>query len=203
LAKLFTAEGLAVAIFNFRGCGDSGGNFDMMGWSRDLGAVLDKVLNTMFIDPTRVMLLGFSGGGAAAIHVAADNPDVYSLAVVGTPAHFEIFEEEPESIIANFRKRGIIRDADFPPDLNRWLEGFREIEPRKWISYFKGKHLLIVHGDADELIPVEHAHELFERAPSGISKLSIIAGGVHRLRLDPRCTEILKDWFLETLGWRK
>jgi uncharacterized protein len=203
LAETFTAEGIAVAIFNFRGCGDSGGNFDMMGWSRDLAAVLDKVLNTPFIDPTRVMLLGFSGGGAAAIHVAADNPDVYSLAVVGTPAHFEIFERDPESIIADFRKRGIIRDPDFPPDVHRWLENFREIEPRRWISYFKGKHLFIVHGDDDELIPVEHARELYERAPSGITKLTIIAGGAHRLRLDPRCIEILKDWFPETLGWRK
>lgn len=202
LAGHFTAEGMAAVIFNFRGCGDSGGNFDMMGWSRDLEVVLEKILNTPFVDPTRVMLLGFSGGGAAAIHVAADNADIYSLAVVGTPAHFNLFEDDPESIVADFKKRGIIRDANFPPDLSRWIEGFQEIEPLRWISNFQGKHLLIVHGDADELIPVEHARELFEKAPAGITKLTIIPGGAHRLRLDPRCTEILKDWFVETLGWK-
>lgn len=203
LAKQFTDEGIAAAIFNFRGCGDSGGNFDMMGWSRDLDSVLGRILNTPYVDPTRVMLLGFSGGGAAAIHVAADNPDVYGLAVVGTPAHFGIFERDPAAIVADFKKRGIIRDADFPPDVQRWLEGFEEIEPRKWVAYYKGKHLLIVHGDADELVPVEQARELYDRAPAGITKLAIIPGGVHRLRLDPRCTEILKNWFVESLGWRE
>jgi len=203
LAKQFNAEGIAAVIFNFRGCGDSGGNFDMMGWSRDLDAVLGRILNTPYVDPDRLVLLGFSGGGAAAIHVAADNPDIYGLAVVGTPAHFGIFEADRERVVADFRKRGIIRDPDFPPDMDRWLEGFEEIEPRKWIAYYKGKHLLIVHGDADELIPVEQARELYERAPAGITQLSVIPGGVHRLRLDPRCTEIIKNWMLEILGWTK
>ena len=31
-----TSLGIAAVIFNFRGCGDSGGNFNMMGWTRDL-----------------------------------------------------------------------------------------------------------------------------------------------------------------------
>jgi len=200
LAETFTSAGIASAIFNFRGCGDSGGDFDMMGWTRDLDAVLDRVLNTPYIDPTRVMLLGFSGGGAAAIYTAADNARVYSLAVVGTPAHFRIFEAEPADVVKDFRKRGLLRDPDFPPDLQQWIEHFEKIEPSKWIAYFKGKHLLIVHGDADELVPVEHAQELFNHAPKGIAELSIIPGGVHRLRLDPRCVEILKNWFLKTLA---
>jgi uncharacterized protein len=200
LAQTFTSLGIASVIFNFRGCGESGGNFDMMGWTRDLAAVLDRVLNTPYIDPTRVMLLGFSGGGAAAIYVAADNPGVYSMAVVGTPAHFRIFETEPTEVVQDFRKRGLLRDPNFPPNLEQWIDNFDKIEPSKWIAYFKGKHLLIVHGDADELIPVEHAQELFEHAPKGIAELSIIAGGAHRLRLDPRCVEILKNWFVKTVG---
>jgi uncharacterized protein len=189
-------------IFNFRGCGDSGGNFDMLGWTRDLDAVLARVLNTPYIDPERIILLGFSGGGAAAIYVAADRPSVYALAVVGTPSDFGIFEDKPEKIVDDFRDRGIIRDANFPPDLERWTDGFKEIEPRHWISYFKGQHLLIVHGDADELIPVEQAQELFAHAPAGVARLSIIPGGVHRLRLDPRCLKTLESWFLEILGWK-
>jgi len=54
LAEEFASKGLAAVIFNFRGCGDSGGNFDMMGWTRDLETVVDKVLNTPYIDPTRL-----------------------------------------------------------------------------------------------------------------------------------------------------
>jgi len=201
LAEEFASKGLAAVIFNFRGCGDSGGNFDMMGWTRDLDTVVDKVFNTPYIDPTRLSILGFSGGGAAAIYLAADNPHIYGLAVVGTPAHFQIFEKDPDEIIEDFRKRGIIRDQAFPRDVKKWLHEFEEIEPRRWIAHFKGKHLLIVHGDADELIPLEHAYEIFHRAPAGIAQISVIPGGVHRLRLDPRCIDILERWFAEILGW--
>lgn len=202
LAQEFTSLGLAAVIFNFRGCGDSDGDFDMMGWTQDLEAVVDHILNTPFIDPTRILLLGFSGGGAAAIYVAADNPDIYGLAVVGTPAHFQIFEKDADEIVVDFKERGIIRNPDFPGDRDRWMDGFVRIEPRRWISQFKGKYILIVHGDADELVPVEHAHELLEHAPAGQAELSIIPAGVHRLRLDTRCISIVKEWVLTVLGWR-
>lgn len=202
LVREFTSLGIVGVIFNFRGCGESGGNFDMTGWTHDLDAVVDKILNTPYIDPTRVMVLGFSGGGAAAVKVAADNPNIYGLAVVGTPAHFGIFEKDLDEIIPEFRERGIIRDPDFPPDADRWRNGFIEIEPRRWASHFKGKHLLVVHGDEDELVPVEHAEEIFGRAPAGVARISIVPGGEHRLRLDPRCVEALKKWVLDTLGWK-
>jgi pimeloyl-ACP methyl ester carboxylesterase len=203
LAAVFGSLGFASVIFNFRGCGESGGNFDMMGWTRDLAAVLDYVQNTPYIDPSRVMVLGFSGGGAASVYVAAEDSRVYSLAVVGTPAHFGIFERQQDTVLEDFRERGLIKNPDFPPDADRWFTGFETIEPRRWIAQFKGKHLLIVHGDADELIPVGHAQELFDAAPKGITELAIIPGGEHRLRLDQRCIDLLSEWFLKTLGWHR
>lgn len=202
LAHEFSRLGLAVVTFNFRGCGDSGGNFDMMGWPRDLDGVIDKIVNTPYVDPTRILVLGFSGGGAASIYVGANSSSIYGLAVVGTPANFSIFKKNPDEIIADFRERGLFRDHEFPDDVDRWMTEFEEIEPLHWVSQFQGKHLLIVHGDSDELIPVEQARELFKKAPAGVSELSIIPRGVHRLRLDPRCIEILSAWFLKILGWK-
>ncbi len=202
MAQDFASLGIVSVIFNFRGCGESDGNFDMTGWSRDLDQVLDKVLNTSYIDPTRVMLLGFSGGGAAAIHSAADNKRIFALASVATPAHFGVFDSTPEDVVKDFRQRGIIRDADFPPDVEKWWSGFGEIEPAKWIAYFEGKHLLIVHGEADELIPQQHAREIYDNAPAGITKLEIIPGGEHKLRTNAQCMSLLRDWFLEVLSWK-
>ncbi len=201
LCKQFASAGIAAVFFNFRGCGPSGGDFDMVGWARDLERVLDKVYDTPHIDPTRIMVLGFSGGGAAAIRVAAETNRIFSLAVVGTPAGFEIFDDSPEKIVDEFKERGIIRNPNFPYNIEKWIDDFKEVEPRRWISQFQGKHLLIMHGDADELVPVEHAQELYELAPAGIAELIIIPGGVHRLRLDQRCFQQLKRWFYKTLGW--
>ncbi len=121
---------------------------------------------------------------------------------MGTPSDFATFEKDPDEIILDFKKRGIIRDPTFPTDVNRWMDEFRQIEPRRLITHFKGKYILIVHGDEDELIPVDQARELFGLAPSGTAELYIIPEGVHRLRLDPRCVDILKNWFLKTLGWK-
>ena len=40
LAERICREGLAAFIFNFRGTGASGGNLDMLGWTRDLEAAI-------------------------------------------------------------------------------------------------------------------------------------------------------------------
>lgn len=202
LAQEFADLGLAAVIFNFRGCGDSDGDFDMMGWTRDLDAVLDKILNYPHVDPTRLLITGFSGGGAAATCTCADNEKIYALAVVGTPAHFRIFERDQAEVIDDFRERGVIKDPNFPSDPDAWMRHFEEVEPMRWIARFKGKYLLIVHGEEDELIPAEHARELYDRAPSGIARLELIPGGEHRLRTDRRCVDILKDWTLHVLAWK-
>ena len=113
----------------------------MMGWSRDLSAILDKIVNTAFIDPTRIILIGFSGGGAAAIHVAADNPNVYGLAVVGTPSDFEIFNKDVSAIIKDFKERGIIRDPDFPADREKWYSiVFPKLNQRSDCLFSREKH---------------------------------------------------------------
>ncbi len=203
LLERFSSIGMACVFFNFRGCGDSGGDFDIMGWTRDLRAVIDKVVNLPHIDPTRIVLLGFSGGAATAICVSADNSNVYALASVCSPSTFEIFEKDPSEIVEDFRKRGLIRTADFPQDQDQWVKSFKEVQPEKWISYFKGKSLLIVHGDADELIPVSQAEDLFKKAPAGIKELRIIPGGEHRLRINQECLQMLSSWFIKILGWKK
>ena len=43
LAERFCREGFAACFFNFRGAGDSGGNLDFLGWTRDLQAVVDRL----------------------------------------------------------------------------------------------------------------------------------------------------------------
>lgn len=202
LAQEFSSWGVAAVIFNFRGCGDSAGNFSMTGWTHDLEAVLDHILNTPYIDPTRVVILGFSGGGAAAIRVAADDERIFGLAVAGTPATFEIFDKDASEIVSDFKGRGIIRESEFPPDVDRWMKEFEDIEPLRWISHFRGKKLLVIHGDADELIPLNHAHEMLNHAPSGIAEIAIIPEGFHRLRLDPRCVDIFKSWLFRILDWQ-
>ncbi len=201
LMRSFGDLGLASVFFNFRGCGESDGNFDMHGWVRDLEVVTDHVLETPHVDPSRVMLVGFSGGGAAAIRVASENDRIFGLASVATPAHFGFFKGEATELIDDFRQRGIIRDPEFPPDPHAWMEHFGEIEPKHWIAHVHAKYILILHGEADELVSVEHARDLYQSAPAGVAELVLIPDAPHRLRNNEACRKAIKDWLLRSLGW--
>ena len=70
LAERICREGFAVLIFNFRGTGASGGNFDIQGWTRDLKAAIDYLCALSQVDESHLSLLGFSGGAAVAIYMA-------------------------------------------------------------------------------------------------------------------------------------
>ena len=64
LAETVCREGFAVLIFNFRGTGDSGGNLDILGWSRDLKEAINYLWAQPGVDRSYLSLVGFSAGAA-------------------------------------------------------------------------------------------------------------------------------------------
>ena len=74
-AERICHQGFAVLIFNFRGTGASGGNFDILGWTRDLKAALDYLFTQPEVDKSRLSLLGFSGGDSRYIINRANQPE--------------------------------------------------------------------------------------------------------------------------------
>ena len=71
IAQKFCAEGFAAFIFNFRGSGESEGDFDISGWARDLEAALDIMYSQPGIDRKKVAILGSSAGAAVAVYHGA------------------------------------------------------------------------------------------------------------------------------------
>jgi fermentation-respiration switch protein FrsA (DUF1100 family) len=57
--------------------------------------------------------------------------------------------------------------------------------------------VLLIHGDKDDLVPVEHAHKLFEKAGEP-KKLVIIPGAGHRLRFEHKAVNAALDWLTAT-----
>src|SRR3972149_3531049 len=86
LAEKLCRGGLAVYWFNFRGTGDSGGNIDLAGWTRDLQAVIDYLWGRDNFDKSRLSLAGFSAGAAVAIYVASKDPRVAGVVTCACPA---------------------------------------------------------------------------------------------------------------------
>jgi len=195
LAQRFCGAGFVTLIFNFRGTGRSQGNLDILGWTRDLQAALDHLYDLKGIDKTRVCLLGFSGGAAVSVYVAAHDRRVSLVVTCACPADFAALsqKETPAETIGRFRQIGAIRDNDFPPSIEDWQRGFEMVCPVKWVDRISPRPLLLVHGDADELIPIEHAHRLYQKAKEP-KELKIIPGGKHRLRLEKAAMDFVLDW---------
>ena len=195
LAQRFCHAGFITLIFNFRGTGKSQGNLDILGWTRDLQAALDFLYDLKGVDKSHFCLLGFSGGAAVSVYAAARDSRVSSVVTCACPADFRSLSqrETPLETIQRFRQIGAIRDRDFPSSTEEWQKGFEIVSPIKWIDKISPRPLLLVHGDADELIPLEHAHRLYQKAEEP-KELEVIPGARHKMRLEKAAMDFVLGW---------
>jgi dipeptidyl aminopeptidase/acylaminoacyl peptidase len=198
LAARFCQAGFVALVFNFRGAGPSQGNIDMVGWTHDLTAAIDFLNMLLEVDKKKICLLGSSGGAAVSVYVAAHDPRISAVATFACPAEFNFMTGgfSADSMISRFREIGIIKDEGFPQSVEKWLEGFQVVMPLSHIEKIAPRPLLLVHGDQDETVPVEHARRLYEKAGDPKS-LIVIPGAGHRLRHDERAVDATLDWMLE------
>lgn len=82
-AERFTQAGMAVLVFDYRNFGASGGQprqlIDIPGQQADWRAAIGFARRHPALDPQRLALWGSSLGGAHAITVAADDPDLAAV----------------------------------------------------------------------------------------------------------------------------
>jgi len=195
LAERFCAAGFVTLFFSFRGAGQAQGNLDMLGWTRDLKAAINYLAGLQEVEKSRLYLLGFSGGAAVSVYVAANDPRVSSLVTFACPAEFSFLtdKQRAKATIDHFRSIGLIRDEGFPPSEDEWLDGFNTVSPLRWIDKISPRPLLLIHGEKDDLVPVEHARKLFKKAGEP-KQLVIIPGAGHRLRLEEKAIATALDW---------
>lgn len=197
LAERCARAGFVTLIFNFRGTGQSGGNYHPLGWARDLEAVLDWMGQLPQVDAKRIALLGSSMGAAVAMYVAAHRPEVAAVVSYAGPAAMGP-RPNPADAVERLRESGLIRDTDFPPDLDAWSRESVEISPVEWIGKISPRPLLLLHGDADDLVPVENAFTLYQQAGEP-KELRLLPGAGHRFRSEPAALETALEWLLRSL----
>ncbi len=197
LAAFFAEAGLATLIFNFRGTGASQGNYDPAGWHRDLEAALDYMEGLPDVDPDRIGVLGFSAGASVAICTVARRPRVAALVACAAPSG-SMRRGDPWDTIQRARQIGIIRDPDFPPNIEAWTRGWEENAPIDWIERVAPRPILLIHGTADDVVPFENAELLLARV-SASAELYPVLGGGHRLRQNSQAMDKARDWLRKAL----
>lgn len=176
--------------FNFRGCGSSGGDFSLQGWVDDLRAAIEHLIQE--VSPSGIWLVGTNTGGSVATCVAADDPRVRGLALLGPRADFDDWAGQPRRFLEHAREIGAIRTPGSPASFDEWARELRRFRPVHAARRFAPRPLLVMHGDDDESVPSADARQLAEA--HGGAELRVLEGAGHRLRHDPRAIAILLGW---------
>jgi putative redox protein len=182
--------GWAALTFNFRGCGQSQGNFSLRGWLADLGAAIDHLAAVDGIDG--IWLAGASTGGSLCIARAASDPSIRGVAALAARADFDDWASHPRRFCDHARDIGMIREPGFPAAFDAWARELREIRPLELVRQLPPRPLLVIHGSEDDFVPVADARVLADA--HGECDLRIVTGAGHRLRHDPRAIAILLGW---------
>lgn len=189
--RIAADAGWAVLTFNFRGTGESEGDFSLSGWMEDLRNAVDVILRTA--DVNGVWLAGFGIGGSLAICTAGEDDRVQGVAAFSSPADFSDWVAAPQRFLEHARNIGLVSTPGFPADFDGWTRELRETTPLIAIGKIPPRPVLIVHGSEDDEVLVMDARALADAA-EGEVELRVLSGAGHRLRHDPRAVAVLFGW---------
>ncbi|MGH7796381.1 MAG: alpha/beta hydrolase [Candidatus Binatia bacterium] len=199
LGRKLAEKGVLALRFDFAYAGESSGQFEDITYSgevEDLKAAYAVVQDRR---PGKTAVLGSSMGGTVALLFAAAEPRIAALVTVAAPVHPENFPRRLLSAaqLQDWRERGFtfFNGQRLNVSLLEDLERLNVPESARNVHC----PVLILHGDADDVVPVEEAHELHDSL-SGAKRLSILNGADHRLAnpvLMQRAIEEALTWLTE------
>ncbi len=179
LSRALAEQGIAALRFDFSCVGESSGQFEDITYSgelEDLRAAHDFVRNRV---PGKIALFGSSMGGTVALLFAAEEPAIAALVTLAAPLHPERFPQRilTAGQIQQWRDRGFTHyhGRRLNVSLLEDLQQLDVVQAAKKISC----PVLILHGDAEEVVPVAEAYEL-DRCLKPPKRLLVIEGGDHR-----------------------
>ncbi|WP_018478455.1 alpha/beta hydrolase family protein [Pontibacter roseus] len=201
LAQYFGERGFVFIKFNFSHNGTSVDNYtdlhDMEAFGRnnfsieleDLRALLDLVhdeegpLPQNELDLDRIYLIGHSRGGGSVILKAAEDTRVKGVATWAAVNNFDQRWDELER--QQWEKEGVqwvtnartgIRMPLYYQIVEDFLANLERLDIPKVIQKMR-QPLLILHGEADETLPVKMAHDLHSWKPD--AEMHLLPGADH------------------------
>ena len=191
----------ALAI-HLRGSWGSGGDYDILGHVDDARGALDWLLHTdnpYHVDSQRIAVLGYSLGSRAAIVAAARDERVSAVISIAGLADYasEILSDEflegASQFLTSMSLDKLARQmASVPEDGN----------PIDVVADLRCP-LLIIHGDADDVVPLKQGQLLIPSAQeAGVTVMPAIMPGADHLFADRRAelVKLVVDWLVETLS---
>jgi len=182
LAQELTKQGIAVLRFDYRGSGDSEGEFQEITINSQVSdtlACLDHLKKDLRIDPSRLGLLGRSLGGMVSILAANRFSNIKSLAlwapVFSSDPWKKLFETFSFASVDTLKKGAMPHLPSNIPTLPsmEFLKQFFQVDLKKELSRMVHIPLLHIHGQQDEFVEFEQSLE-YEKACEKYTKTRFI-----------------------------
>lgn len=192
-AREFCKNGFAVFRFDFRGCGDSEGEFEEQTVNTMLED-LDCVLDNLGKDYARIGLIGHSMGGKIAILKAAEDKRIKCLALWSAAAsHNYSFSSDFIDEVKD-RKKLFLGDSGFWVN-DKQLESYLKHDGFKAVRKIRIP-VLIASGSEDLSVFNSHSKKLYRNANK--PKELIFVKGANHFFLDDNSK---KELFALTIDW--
>jgi alpha-beta hydrolase superfamily lysophospholipase len=210
LAELLAKRGIASLRFDFRGCGDSEGNFGDMtleGQLEDTEAAFQFLVKQPHINPNNIGIFGRSFGGAIAIMAAHRFSNIKSIALWAPVFNASQWEEKWELAeakkLAETERQALMTINGQLPGLGFYKELFSMKLDNK-LETLKNIPMLHIHGLKDPIVSIEHAakYEAIRKnshAPTKFIRLEQSDHDFTHLQEKSNALEITSRWFAETL----
>jgi fermentation-respiration switch protein FrsA (DUF1100 family) len=183
LATAFSARGMSVLLFDYRGFGGNPGRPSETGLIRDARAARAYLASRPDVRPERIVYFGESLGAAVAVALAAEQPPAAlvlrspftSLVAVGQ-RHYPFL---PVGVLLRDRYSSVDRIATL------------------------SSPLLVIAGQQDRIVPHSQSRQLFDAAPQPAKRFVSVAGAGHndeRLTAGDELVDTVVGFLLEQLA---
>jgi putative redox protein len=200
LAQDLAGQGFVALRFDFSGNGQSDGEFADSTYTKQISEMLRAVEIVASQGAEWIGLAGHSMGALISFLTAARSDSVKAVAVIGgrlsgmRALHF--LSREQRDILARTGAVTFTSRGRFLKLTDRFFSDADSFDPVNILRSFRIP-LLVVHGDQDEIIPVQEAFKARELADERL-QLEIIRGADHMFgRAEDRKTvsRLVVDWF--------
>lgn len=185
LYRSLAVRGADVTAFDYRGYGFSTGKPDVMDFRRDSLALYDQLSAS-----GPVVVYGFSMGTAIATYLASQRK-VAGLILAGTISTAQ--EEFP--VFARAQGYSPAKIASMVPS----SDAITAFDERNLIAK-SAAPLLMLHGEADQLVPIQQGREVFSASPAHQKDFIPIPGAAHNETIEsPQALQAIRT-FVSSIG---